>query len=917
LPSSSELSAGTHALRRDPLFWILAVLCLLHLGFLAAHLVYPDLDLDYPFLAGDSHDWISNGLRLAGHDVRYTGRFPLLPLLIALLERLGALPWLPVVLATLFHGTVLAFYGMAARLEPRRAAFAVALSLLASHSLQGLALQVMADVPASCLLFLSVCAFLLAGDRPRLYAAAGLLGGLADLAQPAALFWAPAAAVTLLLARPRDLRSPFPYAGLVLFAAVPLLWKVVQLAMLGTEGILPARQWALLRFHAGSVPFYLWAFVSLLGLPACLLLIPGVAWTARRAAARSAPHLFTLALFAGLVVFFVFLYDFNAKRFLVYAAWPAGLMLAETLARLPRRIAPGAAGLLVIGSALPLPGTGSDPAWAGLWPLPPTYLHAGLRSSPSGSPILDPGESRIEAFSVSSLARFCQPCRVREARAAWEGRPRAPRPDPAVFAADRSALFLFERESDGGGRHRTLSRLSNVLRKPVKFLPADHFEPYWRLLEVSAVPSIPPDYAVYRVRLPGLSATWLAVAPGGSRFQRRLDALVVPPSGRSLPDSLRLIQAREKAEEILRFLAGSDAYLVMVPYRRRADLSQLYLPFLAETTELILSERGREREVLDVLAAAPLLAEKDFGDTRVRTIRLFGRESGVVSYLPESDPTLRTRDIHRRTGKPTGISFTRGDLRMIKTVDHGPVRELRLERPPANALSPELIAALGEAVSSAPDEGARALVLSGAPGTFFSGGLDVPHLLTLEREAIRETWRSFYALMRSLAASPVPVVAAITGHSPAGGAVLAIYCDLRVMAEGDFKIGLNEVPVGIPLPPVILAVLRRVVGDRQAERLAVSGELVSAAEALRLGLVDELAPPDEVVPRAVEHCRRLLALPPRAMAETRRNARAGLVRLFDEAGEEEIELVLRDWFSDETQATLRALVAKLAAKRKG
>lgn len=253
---------------------------------------------------------------------------------------------------------------------------------------------------------------------------------------------------------------------------------------------------------------------------------------------------------------------------------------------------------------------------------------------------------------------------------------------------------------------------------------------------------------------------------------------------------------------------------------------------------------------------------------------------------------------------------------MITTLDHGPIRELRLDRPPANALSPDLITALREAVSTAPESGARAIVVSGAPG-MFCAGLDVPHLLTLGRDDIRETWRSFYRMMRSLAASSIPVVSAITGHSPAGGAVISLYCDLRIMVEGDFKIGLNEVLVGIPLPPVILAVFRRVVGDRQAEKLAVSGALLPAAEALRVGLVDELAPPDQVVPRAVEHCQRLLALPPQAMAETRRVARAGLVRLLDEAGEGEVDLVLRHWFSDETQTTLRGLVEKMAAKRKG
>ena len=100
---------------------------------------------------------------------------------------------------------------------------------------------------------------------------------------------------------------------------------------------------------------------------------------------------------------------------------------------------------------------------------------------------------------------------------------------------------------------------------------------------------------------------------------------------------------------------------------------------------------------------------------------------------------------------------------------------------------------------------------------------------------MEQTLRDFFRLMRALAASPIPTVAAITGHAPAGGAVLSIFCDARVMAEGDFRIGLNEVQVGLSLPRVIHTALVRVVGERQAERLGVGGLLVPAGEALRIG----------------------------------------------------------------------------------
>jgi Delta3-Delta2-enoyl-CoA isomerase len=250
---------------------------------------------------------------------------------------------------------------------------------------------------------------------------------------------------------------------------------------------------------------------------------------------------------------------------------------------------------------------------------------------------------------------------------------------------------------------------------------------------------------------------------------------------------------------------------------------------------------------------------------------------------------------------------------MLQTIDHGPVRELRLDRPPANALSPELIAALREAVEGAPAAGARALVLSGSPGRF-SGGLDVPLLIQLDAASIAATWRDFYRLMGALAGSPIPVAAAITGHAPAGGTVVGVFCDARFMAEGDFRVGLNEVQVGIPLPPIIFRAFRRLVGPRHAERLSVSGQLISGAEARAIGLVDELVAPDRLVERAVEWCNGLLALPPQALSITRQTARADLIAEFNET-EGELASLVDMWFSDETQTVLRMVVERLTKKK--
>jgi enoyl-CoA hydratase/carnithine racemase len=250
---------------------------------------------------------------------------------------------------------------------------------------------------------------------------------------------------------------------------------------------------------------------------------------------------------------------------------------------------------------------------------------------------------------------------------------------------------------------------------------------------------------------------------------------------------------------------------------------------------------------------------------------------------------------------------------MLLTYNHESIRELRLNRPPVNALTTEVLMALREAIEKAPSEGVRALVISGSPGRF-SGGLDVPALLKLDKPGIAALWRELYAILRAIASSRIPIVAALTGHAPAGGTVLSLFCDGRVMAEGEFKIGLNEVQVGIPLPPIILAGLQRLVGMRLGEQLAVSGALLSSKEALRVGLVDELAPAEQVVEQALAWCQRLLGVPAEAFALTRRDARADLVALFDRDLEKEAAYVTSNWWSEETQRTLKALVERLGKK---
>jgi len=251
---------------------------------------------------------------------------------------------------------------------------------------------------------------------------------------------------------------------------------------------------------------------------------------------------------------------------------------------------------------------------------------------------------------------------------------------------------------------------------------------------------------------------------------------------------------------------------------------------------------------------------------------------------------------------------------VITVVEHGRVRELSLARRPVNAINPELVAALRSHLRAARRDGCGAILLSGRPGCF-SAGLDVPELLQLDRTQMRAMWQEFFALLSDVATSEIPIGTALTGHSPAGGAVIAIGTDYRVLAEGDFLIGLNEVEVGLPMPEVVHRMLSHVVGARTAERLEVTGALLRPAEALRCGLVDEVVPMADVVPRTLAWLDRVVATAPAAVAFTRRQARQPLFDAFATVDGALVERMLDAWFSQETQAATRALVARLDKDR--
>lgn len=258
------------------------------------------------------------------------------------------------------------------------------------------------------------------------------------------------------------------------------------------------------------------------------------------------------------------------------------------------------------------------------------------------------------------------------------------------------------------------------------------------------------------------------------------------------------------------------------------------------------------------------------------------------------------------------LEFIDHPANAIATAGGGTLREIRLARPPVNALNGELLDSLIDAVRGAADQ--SALLITGQPGVF-SAGLDVPAILAMDRASMAQVFESLWRAQQVIALSPVPVVFGITGHCPAGGTVLAIHADYRVMARGDFRVGLNEVQVGLYPGPVIHGAFRRLVGG-QAAQLLTRGALIDPESALRVGLVEETCEASHCVARALEVAREFCVLPREPMMRTRALARQDLVDLFGSPRDaarharEFAEIGAAMFSEPQTQERLRRMFAK-------
>ncbi len=230
---------------------------------------------------------------------------------------------------------------------------------------------------------------------------------------------------------------------------------------------------------------------------------------------------------------------------------------------------------------------------------------------------------------------------------------------------------------------------------------------------------------------------------------------------------------------------------------------------------------------------------------------------------------------------------------LVESSDQDGIRVLSLTRPPVNAIDLALVRALGEAVvEAAAARTCRGVVVTGGKG-IFSAGIDVKAVPHYDATTLRDMVRGINRTILALYGLDKPTVAAVGGHALGGGLVLALACDFRVAAAGDYHLGLTEVTAGIPFPAGPMTVVLAELDHCAARSLCLSGKVFGPTAPSAAAFLDEVVEPERLRDVAVARAASLAAAP--AFAVVKRQLKAEAVRRLERIVTEDDDPLLGTW----------------------
>lgn len=239
---------------------------------------------------------------------------------------------------------------------------------------------------------------------------------------------------------------------------------------------------------------------------------------------------------------------------------------------------------------------------------------------------------------------------------------------------------------------------------------------------------------------------------------------------------------------------------------------------------------------------------------------------------------------------------------------------ITLDRGRSNAINHQMVKELITCIQTLEhDTNVGGLIITGKPG-FFSSGIDLIEAYEYDKEQSRALWTDFLLLQRVLVAFKKPIIAAISGHSPAGGCVIALCADYRIMADGAFIIGLNEIPVGIIVPDSIFNLYSFWLGQHKAYQYLMEGKLLKVNEAFNAGLIDEISTPESLITTAQNKMSTYMQLNTVTWSQSKLNLRKELINKLSTDQTVTLNLMLEQWWAPETRKGLQMLIQNLKSK---
>ena len=240
---------------------------------------------------------------------------------------------------------------------------------------------------------------------------------------------------------------------------------------------------------------------------------------------------------------------------------------------------------------------------------------------------------------------------------------------------------------------------------------------------------------------------------------------------------------------------------------------------------------------------------------------------------------------------------------------------VRMVRGKGNALNLEFLRAwIAQLETLEEDAAVKAVIVTGQ-GSVFSAGVDLVTLLNSNEGYLDDFLPTLDTFFQRLATFSKPVVAAINGHALAGGGIIALACDQRLMARGGGRIGLTELQVGVPFPTWPLEIARFATPPEHFQTLVGTGRTWLGEAALERGLIDELVEADQLEPRAWEVARELAAISAATFRLTKQQVRRPLVEAVARRAAVDNPLVWAIWKSAEVRQTMQQFVARNVGKK--